>query len=279
MTPAIGSPYEYEVETWRTAAERSLRAEDGWLTLVGLFWLQEGANRVGSDEDSEIVLPASLPAYVATIEYHTGDDSALLHAEPAVGLLVNKLPATEQRIGADLPGPPDFVSIGDVTFFLIKRGNRMGVRVRDKNSAARREFQGRRWFPVREEYLVEADFSAYDPPRPVAVTNILGDTEPMTAAGYASFVLGGRHLELEAMLRGDGQLFFIFRDQTSGRETYPAARFLVTPGPEAGKVALDFNRAYSPPCAFTPYATCPLPPERNHLPLRIEAGELYDPHH
>ncbi|MFO7168476.1 MAG: DUF1684 domain-containing protein [Chloroflexota bacterium] len=262
--------YEQEIAEWRARAEADLRADDGWLTVVGLFWLKQGRNTVGSDAECDVVLPAG-PALLGWIELE--DESATLRAA-GDGVVVNGELAAAHELRPDVPGPPDFVTVGDVTFFLLRRAGRLGVRVRDKNSAARRAFEGRRWFPVREEYRVEARFTAYEPPRPVAIANILGDTEAMTAAGYASFVLGGRELRLEALSRSDGQLFFIFRDGTSGHETYPAARFLVTPRPAGEALTLDFNKAYNPPCAFTDYATCPLPPPGNHLPVRIEAGEL-----
>jgi uncharacterized protein len=265
--------YEAEIEEWRARADAGLRAEDGWLTVVGLFWLAEGANTVGAGESCDVVLPGG-PERLGAIEL-IGETATLRAAgEPVV---VNGAPVETHELRADAPGPPDLVTVGDVTFFLIRRGGRLGVRVRDKNSALRRDFAGRRWYPVREEYRVRARFVPYDPPRPVAITNMLGDVEPMIAAGQARFELRGRELRLEAMRRGDGQLFFIFRDATSGAQTYPAARFLVTPPSE--ELTLDFNHAYSPPCAFTPFATCPLPPPENHLPVPVEAGELWSGEH
>ncbi|MEN9937627.1 MAG: hypothetical protein RLZZ387_4206 [Chloroflexota bacterium] len=268
------TPYEHETLTWRAAAETALRAEDGWLTVVGLCWLRPGENTVGSGSTCDIALAeGSAPASVGKIDYD--GTVAVLHPDPDAGVHINGAPAGSHQLRSDIPGPPDAVTVGSVTFFLIERGGRLGVRVRDTNSPTRRGFGGRRWFPVREEYRVAAAFVPYDPPRQVPITNILGDVEDMPAAGQAIFTLGGAEIRLEALARKDGGLFFIFCDDTSGKETYPAARFLNASAPQDGHVTLDFNRAVSPPCAFTAYATCPLPPQQNHLSARIEAGEIW----
>lgn len=271
------SSYEQEIIAWRAAAERTLRADDGWLTVVGLFWLREGPNTIGSDDSCDIVLPAPTPALLGRIDL--AGETATLHVAADAAATINREPAGDRELRSDVPGPPDLVTSGDVTFFLIRRGERLGVRVRDRNSQARRDFGGRRWFPIREEYRVDAQFVAYDAPRTLAITNILGDAEDMPAVGYVLFQLHGQEVRLEAVGRKDGGLWFIIRDRTSGRETYPAARFLYTSPPQDGRVTLDFNRAVSPPCAFTDYATCPLPPQQNHMPLPVEAGEQWGPRH
>src|SRR6516162_5455203 len=157
--------------------------------------------------------------------------------------------------------------------FVIQRANRFGIRLKDKNSATRKAFSGLKYFPVQEQYRVEARFLPYDPPKKIAVPNILGDTEEEPSPGYVEFTLSGQKCRLDPVSAGD-ELFFIFRDLTSGKETYPSGRFLYTDMPKNGEVVLDFNKAVNPPCAFTPFATCPLPPKQNHLPIRIEAGEL-----
>ncbi|HWQ13638.1 MAG TPA: DUF1684 domain-containing protein [Roseiflexaceae bacterium] len=269
--------YEQEILAWRAEMEAALRSDTGWLTVVGLFWLHEGENTVGSDEGCDVLLPQTAPPLLGRIELRDG--TATLHVAPGAPVAVNGEPAASRALRSDVPGPADVVSVDDVSFFLIQRGTRLGVRVRDRNSRARREFGGRQWFPVREEYRVEAAFTAYDPPRQLQVLNVLGEMEEMVGAGYVTFTLQGHPARLEAVGTKGGRLWFIFRDQTSGRETYPAARFLYAGPPEGGRVTLDFNRAYSPPCAFTDYATCPLPPPGNNLPLRVEAGELWLGHH
>jgi len=159
---------------------------------------------------------------------------------------------------------------------VIERGGRYGIRLKDRESALLKEFGGLRWFPVREDYRVEARFVPHASPMKIAVPNILGQVEELPSPGYAAFTIGGREVRLDPVLEEPGatELFFIFRDQTTGKQTYPAGRFLYAPMPKDGRVTLDFNKAYSPPCAFTPYATCPLPPKQNRLSVRIEAGEL-----
>ncbi len=173
----------------------------------------------------------------------------------------------------DVPGPPDLLRVRDLTMLVIQRGNRFGIRVKDKNSEARRAFNGLRYFPVNPRFRIEARFAPYEPVKTIAIPNILGQIDKETSPGYVVFNLGAREYRLTPVNSGD-MLFFIFKDLTSGRETYPAGRFLFTDLPKDGKVVLDFNKAVNPPCAFTEFATCPLPPEQNHLPIRIEAGEM-----
>jgi uncharacterized protein (DUF1684 family) len=271
------SPYQTEIESWRRHMEESLRADRGWLTLAGLFWLNQGTNRFGTSPDNEIVLPgASAPAHAGSFTFQAG--TATLHAEADSGVAVNGAPATTARLHTDADAAPDRVTIGDLTMLVIQRGERHAIRLWDKGNPARAAFAGRRWYPVNEAYRLTARFTAHDPPQRLPVPNILGETEQRLSPGYAVFTIDDREHSLDAVTEGD-QLFFIFRDQTAGDTTYPAGRFLKAALPHNGQVTLDFNRAYSPPCAFTAFATCPLPPPRNHLPLRIEAGELYDQSH
>lgn len=264
--------YVETIDRWRAEAEERLRDEDGWLALAGLLWLQRGENPFGSDQALPVALPeGAAPALAGAIHYDGA--AATVRAAPGVDLRVNGEPAAERALRSDADGPPDLVQVGRLTFFLIRRGARLGVRVRDPESPARRGFAGRRWFPVRPEYRISARFVPYDPPRTISNLNILGDTEEKLSPGYAAFEIDGQSVALDATRAGDG-LFFVFRDATSGRETYGAARFLAAPAPADGRVELDFNKAVSPPCAFTAYATCPLPPRQNVLAVRIPAGEL-----
>ena len=264
--------YQAEIESWRQRMDESLRAERGWLTLAGLFWLNQGTNRFGASPDNEIVLPGeSAPAHAGSFVFQAG--TATLHA--AAGVCVNGQPATATRLRSDADATPDLITIGDLTMLVIQRGQRHAIRLWDRRSPARVAFTGRRWYPVNESYRLTARFVAHDPPRTLPVPNILGETEQRLSPGYVIFTIDGHERSLDAVTEGD-ELFFIFRDQTAGDTTYPAGRFLKAAFPRKAMITLDFNRAYSPPCAFTAFATCPLPPPRNHLPLRIEAGELYD---
>jgi uncharacterized protein (DUF1684 family) len=159
--------------------------------------------------------------------------------------------------------------------YVIERGGRFALRVKDPESARRRSFRGLDWFPVRESYRVTARFVPYEPPKAIPIANVLGTVEPMPSPGYVVFSLNGREFHLDPVLEDPAakELFFIFRDETAGKQTYPAGRFLYADLPKDGRVVLDFNKAYSPPCAFTSFATCPLPPRQNRLDVRIEAGE------
>jgi len=165
------------------------------------------------------------------------------------------------------------VTVNALTMFVIHRGDKYAIRMKDKNSTYRRDFTGLHWYPVRPEYRVTARFVAWPEPKTIPIANILGQTEPTPSPGYVVFTLNGVEAKLDAVAEDDS-LFLIFRDKTAGKTTYGAGRFLNTEMPKDGTVVLDFNQAYNPPCAFTPYATCPLPPPENRLDIAIEAGEL-----
>ncbi len=265
--------YVHEIEAWRAQAEKNLRADDGWLTLAGLFWLHEGTNTIGSDSASDIVLPLPAPTQVGHIDFD--GNTATLVVAPEVDVHVNDAPVTRQVLRSDADGTSNLVTMGALSWSIIKRGARTGVRLRDKNSPVRDAFGGRVWFPVDETYRFDAAFVPYDPPKILAITNILGDTSDVASPGYAEFCYEGQTYQLDASSLGPNGLHFVFRDRTSGSETYGAARFLTVPAPVDGHVVLDFNRAVNPPCAFTIYATCPLPPRQNHLPFPVVAGERY----
>jgi uncharacterized protein (DUF1684 family) len=272
--------YRTEVERWRTQREERLKADGGWLTVTGLFWLHDGANPFGSAPTNEIVLPASAPGRAGVFELRQG--RITVRMQPAVAATVGGPPvASVLELKSDHDGTPDVVTMGRLTMHIIQRGQRFGVRLKDQDSAARQEFHGLDWFPVDESYRVNARFVPYAPPRPLAVPNILGEIEEMRSPGYVLFTLEGREIRLEPVLESAGaqELFFIFRDLTAGKETYPAGRFLYSSLPRDGSVLLDFNKAYNPPCAFTRFATCPLPPKGNKMEIRLTAGEKDYGHH
>jgi len=264
--------YQAEIERWRQERETRLKADAGWLTVAGLFWLKEGKNSVGTDKSNDIVLPAgSAPASVGAFEFHEGE--TLFHTAAGVEVQVNGKQATSARLKPGTSGSPDVVQLNDLTMFVIQRGKRFAIRLKDKNSPMRKAFTGLKFFPPDERYRVRAKFVPYNPPKMIPIPNILGETEEQASPGYVEFMLNGHEYRLDPVTEGDA-LFFIFKDLTSGKETYPPGRFLNTPMPKDGEVTLDFNKAYNPPCAFTPFATCPLPPKQNQLAVRIEAGEL-----
>jgi uncharacterized protein (DUF1684 family) len=270
------TPYEQTIQQWRQKQERDLKADDGWLAVAGLFWLKDGVNTAGSGPSNEIVLPRG-PSRIGEFDFHQGQTTF----RPAAGAdaTVNGKPANaESKLKPDTSGKPDQIQWNGLTMFVIHRGDRYGIRLRDTGSKMRKEFTGLHWFPIVASYRVTAKFVAYQPPKLIAIPNVLGETSQQPSPGYALFTLDGHSLRLDPIVEED-QLFFIFHDQTSGKETYPPGRFLHAELPKDGTVVLDFNKAYNPPCAFTPFATCPLPPKQNRLPIRIEAGELYSGSH
>lgn len=272
ILPVDQAAYRAQIEKWREQREASLKSENGWLTVAGLFWLKDGENTIGTAGGNMFILPPhSAPDKVGTFEFHGG--KTVFRSAPGVPVTVNDKPVLNAAMAADSAGSPDVLRIGNLSMFIIQRGSRLGVRLKDRDSDARRKFAGTHWFPVAEEYRLAAKFVPYTPPKKIAVPNILGDTEQENSPGYVEFTLRGRQFRLDPVTEGDG-LFFIFKDLTAGKETYPPGRFLFTDLPRNGEVILDFNQAVNPPCAFTPYATCPLPPAQNQLPVRIEAGEL-----
>jgi uncharacterized protein len=273
--PAAATAYVAEIQTWRAEREARLEADGGWLTVSGLFWLKDGDNGFGSEASNEIPLPASVPPRAGVITFHGGE--ARFRLEDGVRGTIGGATVTSGVLKPDTSGDPDVLVLGRVTLHVIERGGRFGIRVKDMDSERRKRFPGLRWFPVKESYRVVARL--VPAPGMVPISNILGQVSEMPRPGHLVFDLNGRELSLDPVLEEPDakELFIMLRDLTSAKETYGAGRFLYVDLPKDGKVVLDFNKAYSPPCAFTPYATCPLPPKQNRLPVRIEAGELAPP--
>jgi hypothetical protein len=276
LSVAADPTYLAEIEAWRAKREAGLKADGGWLTVAGLFWLKEGANRFGSGGDNEIVLPASSPARAGTFVVRGAE--VRVHFESGVAATIDgQEPAASTTVlHADSAGKPEVVALGPLLMHIIERGGRLAMRLKDMNAETRRAFTGLHWFPVNEGFRVTARFVPHSEVRPLAIPNILGQVEKMPSPGYVVFELGGKEHRLSGVFESPGatELFIIFKDETSGRETYPAGRFLYSSLPKDGQVVLDFNRAYNPPCAFTEFATCPLPPKENWLAARVGAGEL-----
>lgn len=264
------SPYQQSVEKWRQSYEATLKADDGWLTVSALLWLHEGENTFGYDSSNAIVLPYSyVPAKAGYFDFHAG--KTVIHVNPGVPITLAGKPVESMELRPD--SKVDRLAIGDLVFFVHASGKRYAIRVKDKNSELRKNFKGLHWYPVNEAYRFNARFVAYPKPREVEIKNMLGDRGPTYFFGYVAFTLGGKEYRLDAEDNGSGGLFIVFRDLTSKKDTYQAARFLDADPPKDGKVEIDFNKAYNPPCAYNPYATCPLPTARNRLPVEIPAGE------
>jgi uncharacterized protein (DUF1684 family) len=270
--PATTPSYEADLLAWRAQRQARLEADGGWLTVAGLFWLKEGDNRFGSDASNDIVLPSSVPAHAGTLSLQSGEVRFTL-AEGVSGTVADA-PVTGGVLRPDTSVSPDVLSLGRVTLQTIDRGGRLGIRMKDMDSARRKAFRGLHWFPVNEAYRVVARL--VPAPGMISITNVLGQVSEMPRPGHLVFTLNGRELSLDPVLEEPDatSLFIMFRDKTAPKETYGAGRFLYVDLPKDGQVVLDFNKAYSPPCAFTAYATCPLPPKQNVLPVRIEAGEM-----
>lgn len=262
---------------WREQREQELRGPDGWLAVAGLFMLEPGPNTAGSDPANAIVLPdGAAPRRAATFIYDNGTVTVEAHAG---GLTLNGEPLLGHRplreASRSPQRPADRVGIGRLVLHLHRSGDRLALRLRDPESPIRTGFRGLRWFDIDPRWRVTGRFLPYDEPRPVVIQNILGDLEHYTSPGEVEFAIAGRTLRLVPLTSGQ-RLWFIFSDVTAGTETYPI-RFLYADAPQDGRVVLDFNRAYNPPCAYNPYTTCPLPPPSNRLPVAVTAGErIYD---
>lgn len=253
--------HQKDVEKWRADRVARLTAEDGWLSLVGLFWITEGESRVGANPDFEVPLPAPLPARVGTITLAKGK----AHFKPAPGIDLK-----ETDLHSDLVEGYEKLTLGTVNFYLIERGARFGIRVKDSKSPARTHFQGLDWFPVDSSWKVQAKF--IPSPHHVKFETEVGVTEDGESPGFVEFERDGQKIRLEPVQEED-ELFFVIRDATSGKTTYAASRFVYTGLAKDGIVEIDFNKAFNPPCVFTAYATCPLPPPMNRMTMAIEAGE------
>ncbi|MGZ4867229.1 MAG: DUF1684 domain-containing protein, partial [Candidatus Angelobacter sp.] len=237
------SPYRQSVEKWRQDYEAKLKADDGWLTVSALLWLHEGESSFGSASGNAIVLPYSyVPATAGHFDLHAG--KTIVHVNPGVPITLGGKPVESMELRPD--SKEDRLAIGDLVFFVHASGRRFAIRVKDKNNSLRKNFKGLHWFPVNEAYRFNARFVAYTKPREVEIQNLLGDRGSAYFSGYVAFMLGGKEYRLDAEDNGSGGLFIVFRDLTSRKETYQAARFLDADPPKDGTVEIDFNKAYNP---------------------------------
>ena len=270
-----------ELLKWRTQHAADLQKPENWLSLIGLEWLKQGNNSLGSDKANDIAIAAKFPSRIAIFKLDNGKVTLL---SPPGGfpkdLLVNGKPATEQVLRADDQPPRDTVRIGTLALIVLHRGDRFALRIWDSTSPARTNFKGLHWYEPDPKYRIQARWIPYVPHKMVNVPTVLGTTLQQPSPGAAEFSLNGRTVRIEPVLESTDakQLFFILRDTTSQTTTYGAGRFLYTGFPsngldKPGELLLDFNRMENPPCAYTPYATCPLPPKQNRLPIIIPAGE------
>ncbi len=256
---AGSSTYQDSVLEWQKTRDTKLRAADSWLTLVGLFWLKPGENTIGSAGSDDFVLPkGSAPERAGTLRL-------------VGGKITFTTPDGNTRHLSYDGDKPDVVHTGSVSFFLIKRGDRFAIRAKDSNSPVLKSFEGMKYFPINPELHFTAVFTS--DAKKIPILNVLGQTEWQDSPGLVEFMHKGQQYRLRPIYEDD-TLFFLFKDATNRTQTYQAGRMLNTPLPKDGKVDLDFNHSYNPPCTFTPYATCPLSPKENNLPFPVNAGEL-----
>jgi len=263
--------HQQQISEWRQSRHDRLASDNGWMTLVGLEWLQEGENRVGSSAESTTKISGGAAEW-GTV-FVEGDDLRFVPV-PGNGVLVNGAAASETRLIADNQGTPTVVSSGDLSFYVLFRES-YGLRIKDKKAPALLEFTGVPSYEIQSDWRYEASFIPAEPGETIEIGNVLGHLSPSPVFGYVEFERDGEtHRLLGLGDESSESVWFLFADRTSGKETYGAGRFLYSDGmPTDGRLVIDFNKAYNPPCAFNDYSTCPLPPQQNRLDLAVTAGE------
>ena len=257
--------YENEIKSWRAAYERNLQAQNSWLSITGLHWLEEGDNVLPATDCSGLnASPGTVTLEGDQLSFQPSDEALAAHPE---------LAGHAGPLELDGSGNSQRVTYGRCSFVAIQRLDRFAVRTFDLDSELRRNFRGAAWYPINEKWRLQGEYHPYSEPRQMPMTNIVGQVRDVPVPGELVFTIGDEEYRLLPTKSGDN-FFVVFRDETAGSETYGAARFLSVKAPdEEGRVTVDFNRAYHPPCFYTPHATCPLPFRENVLPLRIRAGE------
>ena len=265
--------YENNILKWRKEMDTNLRRENGWLALAGLFWLRKGTNIIGSDPESDIRLPGRAPARLGTFEFD--GDNVTLNVQASLPVEVNGVATSSSKLDADQEDVPSFITFNEIRLVVVRRSKGVGIRVWDNTREERRSFPSRQWYPVKAELRLPATYTCYETPRIVKMPDILGAILDEPMQGFVSFELDGRKHELIVEELPDRRLFIQFMDRTNHQQTYPSGRYHYTDPHEDGRVFIDFNKSYSPPCAFTEFATCTFPPQENRLEVAIEAGEIY----
>ncbi|HOJ07863.1 MAG: DUF1684 domain-containing protein [Ignavibacteriota bacterium] len=271
--PEADPNYVKEISEWDSKRASRLKADDGWLNLIGRFWLKPGENTFGTSKDNDIVIESSkLPEHIGSFLFI--DTIVTFKANDGINVLYNNNPVKEIIMVDDQKKDMTVLQIGSIKFNLIIRDTLYGIRARDLNSELVKNFNGIERFPIDQSWDIKAKFEAYIPPKEIMVPNVLGQIDKENSPGAVVFDRDGKTYRIDVVDEGGDKLFLIFADQTSGDETYGGGRFMYVNKPDStGIINLDFNKAYNPPCVFTKYATCPLPPLQNYLKLRIEAGE------
>ena len=273
LSPEEQKAYESELNEWHVKRIENVKAPDGWLNLVGLFWLEPGVNAFGSDESNNIVFPRGKIAAHAGYFIVRGNTVSIKVNENVPITSVGK-PVTEQVIFHPDSANLFTLESGSLQWNIIKRDSKLGIRLRDQDSEALKTFTGVDRYPVDPQYRVEATFEKSDSTHKIDITNVLGQTTAQTSPGRLVFSLSGKEHHLDVLKGNNEEFFVIFSDKTNANETYAGGRFLYVKKPVSDEaVIVDFNKAYNPPCVFTPYATCPLPPKQNEITIEVKAGE------
>lgn len=270
---AAMSDHQQEIAIWRASRVERLTAPDGWLSLVGLHWLPAGQTQtLGNGADNDIDLGRG-PKRLGTLSWKDGEASVEFAGEAHVKVAG----ATVERtvLQPDSSGDPTIVEFGTANFQLIQRGDKYALRVKDSEAPTRKHFQGIAYYAIDPSWRIDARFEPYAGIKTIEVATVVGTIEAYPNPGRIVFERDGKTHSLEVLEEeGTDQYFIIMADRTSGKETYGMARYLYAGPPVDGRIVVDFNKAYNPPCAFTAYATCPMPPEGNRLDLYVRAGEL-----
>ncbi|MBF6024351.1 DUF1684 domain-containing protein [Lysobacter niastensis] len=264
-----------EEKSWRDERVAKLTQPDGWTSLIGLHWIDPGSHYIGSDADNGVRLALG-PEHLGLLHMKSGQMRFVPERGAALTLDGAPLTGTAALRSDDDPAGPSKLGFdeGKGVATVIKRGDRYALRVKHADAATRTGFKGIDYWPLDSKWKVTGHFVAHPAGKTIAIANIIGTTDEVPNPGVVEFEREGRTFRLEALDEGGDELFLVFADRTSGHGSYGAGRFLDAPKPDAqGRVTLDFNRSYNPPCAFTSFATCPLPPPENRLDLAINAGE------
>ena len=266
--------YENQILQWRAKKVNDLVGENGWMALVGLSWLKPGRNLVGSNPMCEVTLPERAPTFLGIIEWK--GKTVRLHAADGVPVQVNGKPVVQRTIlKSNKEARPSYITWNDMRMVLHEYAGKYAIRIWDNQRRQHLTLPLLKWFPINKHFRFNARYTLYPEPKVSAQPDAFGDTVEDRMDGYLSFHFEGKTYKLDVTEVKDQKLFIKFRDLTSSKETYPPSRYCYTEPVRDGKVVLDFNYAYSPPCAFTEYATCNFAPQQNTLPFRVEAGEIY----
>ncbi len=274
-----GTPeYLKEISSWHKNRIERLKKENGWLNLVGLYWLKQGENKFGTNKFNDIIFPeGKAPGYIGT--FNLSDSIVTVTIDPSVEVTSEGKKVTTMRLKNDTQVDPTILQLGTLRWFIIKRGPKYGVRLRDLDSPLLKSFKDIDTYPVNSDWRLEAHLEPYNQPKKILVPNILGMVDTSVVKNAIVFTKDGVTYKLDPIEEGNSY-FVVFADMTSGKETYGAGRFLYINKPDStGQMIIDFNKAYNPPCSFTKFATCPLPPKQNHLMMEVTAGEKFSGKH